>query len=884
MDRSIRILLLEDSPDDALLIEHELRQEFEFSLTRVGTEQEFTAALDANIPDVILSDYKIPGSSGMEALAIARRTAPETPFILVSGVVGEEIAVDSLKEGASDFVVKSRLGRLPFAIRRALQHQTDRNLRQRAEAFASETERKFAALTETAPCLIFIHQDGQLKYVNAAAHSVLGYTREEAIGRNFWEAIHPDHRDSVRDRGLNRQGGSDELSRYEFPVVTKAGEVRWLDCASTRIMYDGRPAVLGSAFDITDRQNQQKRQLALSKLDRHLGVATSPRDAAEAICEVADVLFGWDSCALTFYSPEADSVAHPVLMKDIVNGERQDVLDYDPTPTQPTPLIRSVLDHGPRLILRETPEFTTDAVPFGNTSRPSASLMFVPVRNAGRVIGLVTFQSYKRNAYMQSDLDLLQDLADRCGGALDRLRVAEELREKELRFQHLCESLPIGVFEADATGNWTYCNSRIRAMFDVGGSECSGWTWLDIVDPEQRNAVRRAWMRAVADGQTWWSEHKVLTRHGRERCVQMLATTQTTKNGEFNGYIGIVEDVTDRRQAEAAMRELASIVRSSQDGIIALTVEGRITTWNKAAEAIYGYMAEEVIGQPLKIVLPKDRLHESVIELMQHADFINDFETVRMRKDGSLVHVSLTISKLLDTDGNLTGYSTIVRDITERRKLQNDLLNAIAVEQQRLSHELHDGLGQFLTGIAFKAKMLEDDLSHTSSPHISQASRIVELLNNSVRQSRALARGLDPIQLEAKDLASALGQLAEQTRELFRVRCDLDTQEVNGAVSGPVGLHLYRIAQESITNAMRHGHAHKVEVALSWSGDDLLLRIQDDGCGFTDPTQGGMGLRVMRYRAQAIGGILTVTSNANNGTEVRCLVPRTLCSMTPATP
>jgi len=242
MPKQAFILLLEDSPNDAELVERELRKGgVGFVSKRLETEKAFTQAMNDTPPDLVLADYQLGSFNGLEALAIARRQSPEIPFILISGVCGEELAITALTSGATDYILKDRLYRLVPAVRHALEIAD----RRRTERMAREADRKFFALTEMLPAIVFVHQDGKFRYLNPAAEQILGYSTAELLGKNFWDVIRPDHREMLRTRGLSRQDGGDVPIRYEFPIVTSQGETRWLDCTATRVEFDGQPAVLG---------------------------------------------------------------------------------------------------------------------------------------------------------------------------------------------------------------------------------------------------------------------------------------------------------------------------------------------------------------------------------------------------------------------------------------------------------------------------------------------------------------------------------------------------------------------------------------------------------------------------------------------------------------
>jgi PAS domain S-box-containing protein len=353
-------------------------------------------------------------------------------------------------------------------------------------------------------------------------------------------------------------------------------------------------------------------------------------------------------------------------------------------------------------------------------------------------------------------------------------------------------------------------------------------------------------------------------------------------DGALRYVVSMVEDITERRRAKEKLRQLAAIVESASDAIIGRTLDNDIISWNPAAERMFGYTAEEAIGQPASILIPPARADEisQIMEQIKRGGRVEAFETIQVKKNGEPIAVSLTVSPIRDAAGEIVAFSAILRDITERKRLEKEVLEISAREQRRIGHDLHDGLGQYLAGTAFKAKVLEEVLAAESPGHTDAAKEIVKLINNAISQARALARGLSPIEVEASSLPSALEQLANETKKIFHVACLFKCNETNLSVASPAGLHLYRIAQEAVSNAVKHGKAREIEIELGLNGLQLLLVIRDKGKGFVSDSKRatGMGLNIMQYRANSIGGVLKIDSRRDHGTEIQCLVPTTLCS------
>jgi PAS domain S-box-containing protein len=739
MSARVRILLLEDSSEDAELIEHQLREsDIPFALQLASGESDFLKALAEFRPDLILADYKLPAFSGLAALELARWHSPETPFIFVSGALGEEVAVEALQRGAADYVLKDRLERLVTAVRRALQ------VRQ-ADQAAEESEQKFQALTELLPAIVFVHQDGKFRYLNPAAERILGYPMEKLLTMDFWEVVHPDSRELVRTRGIGRQQGEAIPNRYPFQIVRPDGGTRWLDCSAVRIEFEGHPAVLGSALDITENKQAEVRRAAFSTLAHKLSSLSTPREAARLIVQIAADLLGWDACYLHLLSEGGEIV--PVLTMDLLNGQATDVQPATFT-LQPSPMMRRVIEEGAQLINRESAAAREDLIPFGDKSRRSASLLYVPIRNGARVIGVLSIQSYTPHAYNAEALNTLQALADYCSEALGRIDAAETLRQSESRNRALLDALPDFIF-------------RIR----------NDGTILDFRAPRD----------AASGGDTSCAPRK----NSKDRFWKTLAQ----------------ETVCALRQSGQFGASRSFEFRCSLSG------ENR------------------------------------------------DFE-VRVGVSGP--------DELL----------LVVRDVTERRRLEREVLEISGQERQRLGHDLHDGLGQYLAGVAVRARMLADDLARDCSTRLADARQLVQLINHSISQARDVARGLDPIEVEARGLLPALQKLALDSANHFGLECQFQCAQTDPVVSKFASLQLYRIAQEAITNAARHGHARHITIDLDVPLSGLRLSVRDDGAGFdTNSEPLGMGLRIMRYRAHAIGGVLNVRSRSNHGVQIECVVP-----------
>ena len=274
--REVRILFAEDNANDRDLCLNALqRADLEFRCDHVSTREEFAAKLSGQEYDLVLTDFRLPGWTGMDALDMTRETPQDIPVILVTGALGEEQAVECFREGIDDYVVKSNISALPVAVCRALQRKQVREERQRAEAALRESEGRFRTLAEATASVILIYQGTQCRYANRAAEEITGYTREELMATSSWQIVHPDSREVLIEQGMAHLLGPAGTQKFEIKILTKRGQPRWLALTIEQIELHGRPAGLFTGFDISERKEAERELLQRVACDPLTGVANS---------------------------------------------------------------------------------------------------------------------------------------------------------------------------------------------------------------------------------------------------------------------------------------------------------------------------------------------------------------------------------------------------------------------------------------------------------------------------------------------------------------------------------------------------------------------------------------------------------------------------------
>jgi len=370
------------------------------------------------------------------------------------------------------------------------------------------------------------------------------------------------------------------------------------------------------------------------------------------------------------------------------------------------------------------------------------------------------------------------------------------------------------------------------------------------------------------------------------------------------GVVITFVDLTERLLLEKSLKEskdhLEAILDYAVDAILTIDEQGIISRLNPATERLFGRSRESILGKSVMSLLTLTEFDPSMqlpsIETMPMSRFGTEsyLELKAKRNDNVDFDAELTVSRIASS----SLFIVVIRDVSQRMDLQKKILEIASDEQRRIGQELHDGTQQELTGLSLIAGTIEDFLKQKVQVDVSDptrlvledaelsrlaitASKLVQGLNEANRHVQSLSHGIMPVQIDAKGLHSALTELAHETTVENRVDCNFVQSGALTIDSNAVATHLFRIAQEAINNAQRHGGAHNIAVSLWGDAHQVLLEIADDGCGMdaslmavSGQPNHGTGLQIMEYRASVIGGKLSIVAGKNKGTTVRCMIQK----------
>ena len=505
--------------------------------------------------------------------------------------------------------------------------------------------------------------------------------------------------------------------------------------------------------------------------------------------------------------------------------------------------------------------------------------------------------------------------------------VYDTLRESEQRFRAMIDALPAAIYTTNAEGLLTHFNPAAAKLSgrnpELGADQwCVTWKlfWPDGTPMKHDECPMAVALKEgrIQDGVEAIAERPDGTRFWFMSYPRLLSDAE----GRIVGGINMLLDITEQKQAARTSALLAAIVDSSDDSIVSKNLDGVITSWNKSAERLFGYTAEEAIGKNITLIVPADRLHEeaTIIGRLKQGERIDHFETVRRRKDGALLDVSLTISPMRDSAGRVIGASKVARDIRERkeaeaalrkseqrarelaakldtevrtrtdeleqrnaemleqaeqlRMLSNRLMRLQDDERRRIARELHDSVGQDLAALSMcleGAKRTANGMPQTATQKLDEACVIIEKCSTDIR---TLSHLLHPPLLEELGLASAIEWYVEGFASRSKIEVNLQMPPHFRRLDPSVELPLFRVLQECLTNIHRHSESKTAAVKVEADDRKVTLEISDQGKGIArrEGKRSGVGINGMRERLKDLGGTLAIHSTSQ-GTTVRAEIP-----------
>jgi len=808
MNFPLRVLHLEDDARDTELVQAALEGEgIQSELTRVEREEDFLAALKRESLDLILADYTLPSFDGLSALRIAQQHLPDVPFIFVSGTLGEDVAIEALKTGATDYVLKTRLARLGPSVNRALREARERANRKRAEEAVRQSEKQLRDLIETIPAMAFVTRpDGSSEFVSRPWIEYSGLSEEQTAGSGWAVTLHPDDlKQHLAKWRVSRATG--QPFENEARHRDAHGNYRWL-LARAVPLRDEQEKILkwyGALTDIEDRKRAEALLAGEKRILEMIAKGDSLPAIFNALCQLVEA--------------QLPDVISSVLL---LEGDR---LRHGGAPSLPNSYNEAIngLVIGPSEGSCGTAAYRAEPVIVSNIatdplwakyrdlalSHSLRACWSTPILSSEKKV-LGTFAMYYREPRSPTSQDFgLVELATHLVRiAVERDRAEQALRTSEqLARSHvevMMRSLDVLAIEAAP-------EKFIAEMLRTIGQHLHARGVLLWLRNQEDDSLR---LHLVIEGDQQVAPDP---EHPFVKDPQAWKRSLQFQEMLFTKGPVVCDDIEQDPRLGAEFREY-------------LMNRGR-----KKFLAIPMFVLGEVRGFIGIQHVERGAYRPEEIELAQ-----------------ALAHHVMM--------------ATHAAELAEQRRHA-----VLLEERTRMARDIHDTLAQGFTGVIIQldtsVEALRDEEPEEAAKHIRQAR---ELARESLTEARRSVHALRPQALEKATFADALRAIITNTTAGTSLRSDFQLKGEPRELQPAVEENLLHIGQEALSNALKHARATKFQARLSFDSDAVRLELRDNGKGFVVDCAngGGIGLIGMRERAEQIGATLAVTSKPGRGTKI----------------
>jgi PAS domain S-box-containing protein len=789
---------------------------------------------------------------------------------------------------------------------------------QRTKAELDHAIQRYVDLFDFAPIgYVTFDRVGRIEEINLEAIRLVDRTRKQLIGITFAVCVAKEDTQLFL-RHLLECRSSDGPVVTELHLQRRNGEkipVQLSSTATFGLMKDGARLYQTAIFDLTQRKAAEearvealRQQTALYELAQRHQEAKTLDEIYEAALDAILTALPTDRAAILLYDKQ--QVMRFVAWRGLSEKYRKAVEGHSPwkpDAKNPQPVCVANVD------VADIPKSLKSTI----RAEGIRAVAFIPLLSGGRLIGKFMTYYNALHEFADDELKLATTIARQLAQVIQHKRDEEARRESEERLRAIVQQANAGMARYDRKGRIEFVNSRFCKMLGYKESELIGKTVREITYPDDLETTTHALERVLRKGEPTEIDKRYVRKDGSIVWVNVCDAPERDAAHRPKSVVAVAVDITARRKAEEALREketeLESIVTKTPFMLTRCTRDLRYRYVSRAYADLVRRTPEEIAGKPiveimgkggLKTILPYIKRvlkgHQSEYEMEV------PFQGIGVR----WLHCVYTPDR--DSENNVVGWFASIADIGRRKEvetmlqrskellekrvrartrelhlankelkaeiarrkgLEGEILEISDREQQRLAQELHDGLCQHLTAVAFMARSVGLRLKNHRVIEVKDIEKIAELVNNAATDTRNLSRALHRIDVDAEGLVGALEDLVD--REMWRTPCRLEVHRSFHLDDDTAAAHLYRIAREAVINANKHAQAREIVVALRGWRKGIVLSVTDDGVGFQSARNGarGLGFHIMNYRARVMGGQLEIESPEKGGTRVACYLP-----------
>jgi PAS domain S-box-containing protein len=816
MNPPLRVLHLEDDSQDAELMRATLEAEgIQAELTRVETEQDFVAAIKEKDVDLILADYSLPSFDGLSALKIAREHATDVPFIFVSGKLGEDVAIEALKTGATDYVLKTHLVRLAPAVNRALREALEKAERKRAQEALHQSEKQLRDLVEMMPAMAFVSQpDGSSEFISRGWIEFSGLSKEQTMGSGWAAALHPDDaaQHLAKWRACHASGESFESEARHRDAH---GNYRWLLVRAVPLK-DQQGNILkwyGAITDIEDRKQAEALLAGEKRILEMIATGVSLKEILNSLCLIIEQQRSGTIASVLLLNSDGVHLDFAAGAKLPNEWTRQmEKMSIGPSAGscgtaayRGASVIVSDIATDP---LWDVPEHRASALKHGlRASWSSPVLSF-----KGKVLGTFCLYYPAPRTPTSEDLELIELATHLVRVAIERDRAEEALRTSEQLAR-------------------THVEVMMRSL-DVLATEATPEKFVAEI-------LRTIGQRLHASSVLLW------LRDQRDDALRLQLVIENDQQIAPHPDHPFVKDPTAWKRSPYFQEMF----------------------FTKGPVLCDDIEHDPRIGADFRKYLMKRGRRKFMAVPMFVLGEVRGFIGIQHAEGGTYRPDEVELAQALAHHVMMAAHGA---ELAEQRRHA-----ALLEERTRMARDIHDTLAQGFTGVIVQLEAAEDALGcgfrKDTNKHIQRAG---ELARRSLSEARRSVHALRPQALQEHNFWDALKGTIKNTAAGTTLRTTFQAKGKIPDLPHPWQDNLLRIGQEALSNTLKYGHASHFDTRLSYRANKLRLELRDDGDGFKPKDRhDGVGLTGMHERVEQMGGELEIISSPGKGTKITVVLP-----------